>query len=776
MKQRRDMATLESSIRGRMSSQSHTWQLLCGALGACLLFATTTPAKAAPNLVPMPKSMIVEEGTMPLTAASKIFAGDASLMPLATVLSDEIQLVTGLKLKVEQGRAGRGDIGLKINSALRADTDILAVQKQKIGVTRDFAHTIAIGDSAVVEGWDYRAVAEGTATILQAITGKGGQYSLPKMKIKDWPHADYTGVMVDVARQRIPIDSLKAIVEACRIWKIRYCQLHLTDNEAFTFPSAAFPKLGTKNEAMHEGAVPQVYALKDLKELVAFADARGVTLVPELATPGHSKAMARAMPEVFGGPKVMDMTNDEMYKSLDTLVAEMCDVFKSSPYFHIGGEDTYLFEFVELQKTKDYIQKNGMKGVEDILVQHAMRMNTIVRKHGKMTLAWENTASGTEGRQWTLPVPAKDEIVLMCWIPYPTADGYQKQGFTTITVPWNLGKATEWNQYACNGVALTPTNKVLGEAQTMWHMSASALVGDHLGGDLNGSSTEGYIRSLCERMDRAWEPLRKNEEAEYAARLNATRTLLDQLVLPVRIEGTSLAYLSWPVLGRRYCGGAAEVKLSLTNAIGSGEIRYTVDGTEPTALSPVYAAPFTLERTTAVNAALFRAGKQVGNVSRAVFDMMDTGGMINKWLVSGPYSEQGKNYAALFDVVFPPETGGGEWKPAPSPHVKFAEIPGMAGDERVAYLKTQIFSPAAQKATLLVATDDGFKVFLNGKLVHGANVGRALGSPDSVDVTLAEGWNKIMLKVTNANGGWEAWVKVRDAAGEVMDKMRVKAE
>lgn len=746
-------------------------------LGLALRCPSVGAVEGQPPLVPTPKSIEVGNGSMALTAMSRVVATDPSLEPLAKILADEVALLTGLKLEPAKGAGKSGDIVLKINSKLQADEDIAAVQKQKIVKTRDFAHTITVTDMAVVEGWDYRAVCEGTATLLQAVTGTTGRFSLPRMKIKDWPYADYTGVMVDAARQRIPIDTLKAVVEACRLWKIRYCQLHLTDNEAFTFPSTAFPKLGTKNIAMHGGVVPTVYDLKELRDLVAYADARGVTLVPELATPDHSKAMARAMPEVFGGPKILDMTNDEMYKSLDTLVGEMCDVFKSSPYFHIGGEDTYLFEFVEVQKTKDYIQKNGMKGVEDLLVRHAMRMNDIVRKHGKMTLAWESTAEGSEGRSWKLPDPAKDEIVLMCWVPYPTAGGLQEQGFTTITVPWSRGSALQsWNIYNCNGVNLTPNNKVLGGAVTMWQMSAAAVVSDHLGGDLNGSSTEGYIRSLGDFAEGVWAPLKKADAAEQQKDLVASRAKLETLLFPVRIAGGPIAYKSWPVLGRQYCGGAVEVHLSLTNNIGTGEIRYTLDGSEPSTQSTLYAAPFAVEATTAVNAALFRTGRQVGSVSRAIYDMGDSGGMIDKWLVSGPYSQAGKGFTDLFDISFPPETLGGQWKPFTGGNVKFSDMKDIAGDNRVAYMKTKIFCPKAQKATLLVASDDGVKVFLNGKLVHGANVGRAATNPDTVPVTLNEGWNALLLKVTNGGGGWEAWVKVRNAEGEAIEKMRCKAE
>jgi Glycosyl hydrolase family 20, catalytic domain len=86
---------------------------------------------------------------------------------------------------------------------------------------------------------------------------------------------------------------------------------------------------------------------QELKALVAYADARGVTIVPELEMPGHAGAAARAMPEIFDainprskqpvGIGCMNMSNEAIYPVLDTLIGEMCDVFRSSPYFHIGS-------------------------------------------------------------------------------------------------------------------------------------------------------------------------------------------------------------------------------------------------------------------------------------------------------------------------------------------------------------------------------------------------------------------------------------------------------
>ncbi|MCX6873619.1 MAG: family 20 glycosylhydrolase [Verrucomicrobia bacterium] len=721
------------------------------------------------GLLPTPKQLEVTGGTMPLTPRSRIVATDPSLEPVETLLAGEIERIAGLNLQTANGGGGAGDIVLKLNPQLRADEDILAVQRQKIGPTRDFAHAITVSDRAVVEGWDYRAVCEGTATLLQALGGQQGQLQLPRMKVKDWPHADYTGVMVDVARQRIPLDAVKAVVEACRLWKIRYCQLHLTDDEGFTFPSKAFPKLGTKNVAMHNGTIPEVYNLAELRDLVAFADARGVTLVPELETPGHSGAMCRSMPEVFAGPKVMNIINDEMYKALDTLIGEMCEVFKSSPYFHLGGDENYLYELEELPATAEYLKQHGLKNVNDVVMQHVKRMNDSIRKRGKLTLAWEGTPMDSPAM--------KDQVVLMAWIPWPTAEEHQKQGFATITVPWDLGvPLPEWNPSICNGCRLPPTSRILGAAQTMWHMSASALVGDFLGGDVEGSSCEGYLRSLADRTERTWGPKTGIQADEFQKRTTTARALLDKLVLPVRIETKDPTAMSWPVLGRKRFRDAVEIRLSAASPAG-GEIRYTTDGTEPTSASPVYSRPFTAAESTAVHAALFNQGQQVGHISRDCFELIESGGMIENWLAAGPYSVEGKKATELFDVAFEPEQDGKvAWRPYRGGVVKFGDIPGFAGSQRVAYLRTQVWSPKAQPARLSVASDDGVKVFLNGKLVHGANLIRPAFTPDVLNVSLAQGWNLLLLKVTNGDEGWEAWVKLQDVDGNKLEKVRFKAE
>src|SRR5262249_41247745 len=153
------------------------------------------------HLIPWPKSLRAGKGHMPLTAKSRIVAGEKQLVPLANVLASEIELLTGMKLKVATGEGRDGNIVLRIDGKLKAGANILAVRKRELVRTTHGAHTIDIDRRAVVTGFDYRATAEGSSTLLQLLGRADGGFRLPKLSIKDWPHADYCGAMLDVARQ-----------------------------------------------------------------------------------------------------------------------------------------------------------------------------------------------------------------------------------------------------------------------------------------------------------------------------------------------------------------------------------------------------------------------------------------------------------------------------------------------------------------------------------------------------------------------------------------------
>ena len=161
-------------------------------------------------------------------------------------------------------------------------------------------------------------------------------------------------------------------------------------------------------------------------------------------------------------------------------------------------------------------------------------------------------------------------------------------------------------------------------------------------------------------------------------------------------------------------------------------------------------------------------------------------GYILEWLVTGPYIEKGKDGRAIFDTAFPPEDpdardikwkrlihGIGSWD---------INLEAMFGsfnlrDHCCAYMRTRVWSPIEQDAKLELGSDDAIKAWLNDKLVHSNYANRSL-SPrqDIVDVKLREGWNKLMLKVVDNEGGWAFCCRLRKTDGSAIKGLKVKTE
>lgn len=564
------------------------------------------------DLLPTPKSITADGGEMPLTAKSRIVATDPSLEPLAAILSSEVLLVTNLKLAPAKGEGKPGDIVLKLDPKLRADADIVAVQmkdgKQQVVRSRDFAHTIKVGDTAVVTGWDYRATAEGTATLLQAIAGKDGKFALPRMTIKDWPHADYTGCMIDAARQWIPPDCVKFTIEACRFWKIRYLQMHFSDDHAYTFESKIFPELGSKNLQISDGIVARCYTQEELKDLESYAVARGVTIVPELETPGHYGAMARSRPDIFEGPGCMPMASEKLYEALDKLVGEMCSIFKASPYFHIGCDECNFDGVCNYPGAQEYMKTQTLPKDDhplldawQVYINHVLRMQRICRKYGKFTIAWDGFAADSR---------LKDDMAVMSWYWAKNAADQEKNGWTLISVPWFMEPLPEWNIYNANGHRFKRTSNILGAQRPMWQMSEYSLLRD-------------YVPGLAERQERTWGADNAMEEGYKEKRMARSKERMLKVAAPVRAiaEGGKLLGVADGLKGWVGFSGALTVTLAADPMPAGARILYTLDGTDPTPQSLEYTKPLSMDKTFALKAALFHDGRMLGACNRVKYEL-----------------------------------------------------------------------------------------------------------------------------------------------------------
>jgi len=570
--------------------------------GICILFLNLiagqvlagTGEPSYPSLVPWPQSNFKASGTLTLTKRSCVLYSDAKLEPLAVVLADEIKSVTGRILPVKKGKAGRGDIALALNQKLTGE-----------------AYTLDISDRAMVEGGTYGAVALGTVTLLQSINIDKEAVSLPRLKIEDKPATEFRSLMIDVARRYHSIDNLKQIIKMCRLYKVRYLQLHLTDDPLFMFPSKAYPEISSKND---HGTKP--YSLDELNELVAYADARNVTIIPEYEVPGHSGEVNRAMPDLFKikGTKPyehhasINYPKPEVMKAVETIVGEMCQVFKSTPYFHIGGDEAD-FAFADQNEHFQALEKKlGLANHHELYRWFVVQMNEIVKKNGKKMIVWEGF-----GREPNSPVKIPKDIIVMEYeVRFYRPNDLVADGYQVVNASWTplyvVNKTVRpqleifnWNLYQFKpfgakaedkGIIVDKCPLVIGSQMCAWEQPQ----------ELEIASLRGRLPAMAERI---WNPEADQSYDTFKIRFAATDAILEKLIHAIHFKCEGLSNAEDRIFDK-------SMTLTMTADV-PGTIRYTLDGKEPTAQSPAYTAPVTIEKTTSVRACLFDTdGKQVG--------------------------------------------------------------------------------------------------------------------------------------------------------------------
>jgi len=310
------------------------------------------------------------------------------------------------------------------------------------------------------------------------------------------------------------------------------------------------------------------------------------------------------------------------------------------------------------------------------------------------------------------------------------------------------------------------------------------------------------IRAVCDSRDPEFLPdllavVRNTQEASYRALAIRGYVRLVTEENGARAAGMSAVELLKPLLSvatrpedkRVVLAGLASVPdLEALNLVRPMLSEATIKEEAVQAIlqiAPATAGAHPLETKTALDRVLeatssAESRNRAVTIARQIEQMAD---YLTAWQMAGPYRETGRDYAALFDIVFPPETPGAKdvsWKPLPAGADPARPwlldlLKAQGGEQAVAYARTAVFSEKEQSAVLELGSDDGAKVWLNGKLVHANNVARPItpGS-DKVPVTLRAGWNPLLLKITQNNLGWEFSARFVRPDGSRLEGLRVE--
>ncbi|HEX9792506.1 MAG TPA: family 20 glycosylhydrolase [Planctomycetota bacterium] len=449
---------------------------------------------------------------------------------------------------------------------------------------------------------------------------------VPLGTIEDAPAFGYRALMLDVARQWHPPESLYPLVELASFYGLRQVQLHLTDDQSFTFPSASFPELGTPDR--HYRAI----ALTALDQRAA---SMGVTLVPELDLPGHSTAMRRARPDLFDSVDpgtgamldlgVIDLGRAETWAAVDTLIGEIAAIFPNSPWIHVGGDEAWLGRIHLSPATAPALAALGSSDPHDLFLLGLRRLHESVMRHGKRTLMWESFR-GTGSAKVEIP---RDVTVFGWETAYELPQNLLSNGYPVLNASWkplyvtpgrrfSRAEIFAWNPWRWENwweavPSFTPIQlerhpAVGGAMFCSWEMAAA----DQL------DALRPRVPVFAERL---WNPDGTRSFGDLLRRAAAADWRFGELSMPVVLDFEGA--LGVPPAADDFRGTewfAEHATLHIRSLHPRYRVSYTLDGSQPGPItSPAPAGSIELTASTEVRVRIF-GGSQPREVRRR-FDL-----------------------------------------------------------------------------------------------------------------------------------------------------------
>ena len=234
-------------------------------------------------------------------------------------------------------------------------------------------------------------------------------YSIVSMNITDQPRFEHRGMLLDCCRHFMTVDFVKRYIDILASYKMNVFHWHLTEDQGWRIEIKKYPLLtevGSKrieeNGGIHEG----FYTQEQIKEVVAYAAARHITIIPEIEMPGHSSAAIAAYPFLSCTQEKIPVENewgvfkdiycagnDSTFKFLENVLDEVCAIFPGT-YIHIGGDEAPKFRWEHCDKCQQRIRTMGLKNEAELQTYFIERMAQYLASKGKKIVGWDEIMEG----------------------------------------------------------------------------------------------------------------------------------------------------------------------------------------------------------------------------------------------------------------------------------------------------------------------------------------------------------------------------------------------
>lgn len=381
----------------------------------CAIFAPfLANAQRAANIIPKPQQVVVlKQAPVTITRKSTIFFNEP-FTAQASYLQELLQAQLGIKLatkKLAIGETAAEGIYLKHNPAI---------------ATRNEMYVLQAGNGSItLSAQDINGIVYGQQTLLQLLPITPGKaITVEPVKITDFPQFAYRGMHLDVVRHTFPLEFVKKYIDYLAFHKFNNFHWHLTDDQGWRIEIKSYPKLNSVGSWRDSTLIghffdkpvrynPKRYGgfftQEEVKEVIKYAQVRGINIIPEIDIPGHSRATIAAYPEFSTRPDttwnvaftwgMYNRQNNvlaptpETFKFLKTVFEEVADLFPSQ-YIHIGGDETSKMWWKASPQAQQFIKKHNLKDEKGLQTYFIEQVAGYLAKKDKKIIGWHEILEG----------------------------------------------------------------------------------------------------------------------------------------------------------------------------------------------------------------------------------------------------------------------------------------------------------------------------------------------------------------------------------------------
>lgn len=586
----------------------------------CVTFTGQT--QQAINIIPKPVELKQSEGVFVVDQQVSVLYNtvQSDLKPAVDYFIRAIKDVSGINMPVNKTTAKSIELSLRTNNSSNAEAYSLVVTKNKIQVQANSYAGIFYGIQSLLQ------------TLPQVRTNAALQ--VPCMQVKDEPRFKWRGMHLDVSRHFFSADVVKQYIDLMAMYKMNTFHWHLVDDQGWRIEIKKYPKLTSTGAWRVDhtdkvwGSRPQAqtgeaatyggyYTQEQVKEIVAYAKTRNITVVPEIEMPGHVASAIASYPQLsctqqtqlpLTGGNYNNISsnycagNDEVFSFLQDVLTEVIALFPST-YIHIGGDEVDKGPWKKCERCQARMKKEGLKNEEELQSYFIKRMEKfIVSKKRKMIgwdeileggLAPEATVMSWRGETGGIEAAKMNHDVVMtpgspCYFDHyqtgPEGEPLAIGGFNTVKkvyeyepIPKEL--SAEQHKY------------VLGAQGNVWTEYISTA--EHL--------EYMVLPRMLALAETVWSPAATKNWNDFSKRLQFHFKAFDA-------KGLHYSPGNFTV-DIKPASKNGKLEVSLFSEVPAVSILYTTDGTVPTVSSAVYTQPIAVESTQTIRAVTMKNGK-----------------------------------------------------------------------------------------------------------------------------------------------------------------------